>query len=125
MNSVPPAERRVLCLRDLKALGIEYSNQHLCRLEKAGNFPRRFKLSPIGGRFGAVVWDAQEIAEYLAKRRASSDPNVLLRECAKVAGLSVDEYVERERLRDAAWRKKSAETRKKNREAEAANEASP
>jgi len=50
---------------------VGYSRQHIDRLERDDLFPRRFKLSPNGGRNGAVGWDADEVDAYLAARVAS------------------------------------------------------
>ena len=43
----------------------------LRRREKAGTFPRRFKLDPNSGPFGAVGHDYDEVQEYIEERRAS------------------------------------------------------
>ncbi len=45
----------------------------LRRWERAGTFPKRFKLDPNSGPFGAVGHDYHEIQEHLEKRRASRD----------------------------------------------------
>lgn len=52
---------------------VGFSRQHIDRLERDDLFPRRFKLSPNGGRNGAVAWDADEVDTYLAARVASRD----------------------------------------------------
>lgn len=55
---------------DLYKLGIRYSRQHLDRLEKAGKFPRRIKLTPNG----RVGWLASEIHAWIHERiRRSRD----------------------------------------------------
>ncbi len=43
----------------------------LRRWEEAGSFPRRFKLNPDGGPFGAVGHDYGEVMEWIDDRRAS------------------------------------------------------
>lgn len=43
----------------------------LTRWEKAGLFPRRFKLVPNSGPFGAVGHDYAEVMQWLAERRNS------------------------------------------------------
>ena len=48
-----------------------YSSQHRGRLEKRGLFPRRFKLNPAGGKYGAVGWDDDELDEWVEARAAS------------------------------------------------------
>ncbi len=45
----------------------------LRRMEKAGIFPRRFKINPDSGPFGAVAHDYDEVQEYIEKRRASRE----------------------------------------------------
>jgi predicted DNA-binding transcriptional regulator AlpA len=46
----------------------EYS---LWRLERAGHFPKRFKLNPVGHKFGAVGHDYAEVMAWIEGRRAS------------------------------------------------------
>ena len=41
-----------------------YCNVHLHRLEEAGILPRRFKLNPDGGKYGAVGWMESWIDTY-------------------------------------------------------------
>lgn len=48
-----------------------YSVFHLWRLERAGRFPRRFKLNGDGGARGAVGWVQAEVDEWLKQRAAS------------------------------------------------------
>lgn len=47
--------------RGLKARGVNYTNQHLLRLEKAGKFPQRVRLSAI-----RVAWLQDEIDGWIA-----------------------------------------------------------
>ena len=55
-------QSRLLSYKELKILkGINYSRQHLDRLEKAGEFPKRIK---IGAR---VYWYEHEIDEYVLR----------------------------------------------------------
>ena len=55
-------QSRLLSYKELKILkGITYSRQHLDRLEKAGEFPKRIK---IGAR---VYWYEHEIDEYVLR----------------------------------------------------------
>lgn len=44
------------------------------RMEKAGTFPKRFKLNPDGGPFGAVGWDADELDAWVKARADSRTP---------------------------------------------------
>lgn len=45
--------------------GIRFSNQHLLRLEAAGQFPKRVYLTT-----GRVLWQASEIEAHIAERLA-------------------------------------------------------
>ena len=57
-------QSRILTYPELKLRkGIPYSRQHLERLEKAGEFPRRIQIS--AGRIG---WYEHEIDEWLRKK---------------------------------------------------------
>ena len=47
------------------------SDVHVRRLEKAGTFPRRFKLVAGSGKYGATGWWLSDILEYVAKRAAT------------------------------------------------------
>lgn len=51
----------------LRERGIAYHPEYLRKLEKDGKFPRRV---PIGGG-RAVLWDRDEILEYIAGRLAA------------------------------------------------------
>jgi len=64
---------RFISAADLYKLGIRYSRQHLDRLEKAGQFPRRVKLTPNG----RVGWLESEIQEWLHSRIEHSRANWL------------------------------------------------
>lgn len=56
---------RVIARNRLKAeKGIFYSDVHLLRMEKKGQFPKSFKLGP-----GRVAYDEAEIDEWLKQRR--------------------------------------------------------
>ena len=59
---------RILNAADLKAKGIGYHAVHLARLEAAGKFPRRVKLSEgVGGRVG---WLENEVDAWILARAA-------------------------------------------------------
>ena len=45
-----------------------YCGMTLRRMERAGTFPKRFKLNPNGGTFGAVGHDADEVAAWVEAR---------------------------------------------------------
>ena len=53
-------------------------NMQCRRLEAEGNFPKRFKLNPDGGPFGAVGWDFDELMAWIASRRGSRGPTAAL-----------------------------------------------
>ena len=46
--------------------GISYSDDHLRRMEKKGQFPKSFPLGP-----GRVAYDEEEIDDWLVKRAAT------------------------------------------------------
>ena len=51
---------------------IGLSGMHIRRLEEAGVFPKRFKLCPDSGKFGACGWMMSRIQAYLKKRAATA-----------------------------------------------------
>ena len=53
---------RILSKRQLKEL-VLYSPQHIARLEKAGEFPKRVQLGP-----NRVGWVEQEVLDWLQQR---------------------------------------------------------
>ena len=63
---------RVLRLPETERL-TGYSNMQIMRLEKAGRFPKRFKLNPEGGKYGACGHNYGEVVEWLEERRASRE----------------------------------------------------
>ena len=72
VTDLNPTARRVMRLPETTRV-IGLCDMTLRRLEAAGTFPRRFKLNPDGGHFGAVAHDYDEVQEYIEKRRASRD----------------------------------------------------
>ena len=50
-----------------------YSDVQLWRMEKAGRFPKRFKLNPAAGKYGATGHDYHEVMAWLEARRRSRD----------------------------------------------------
>ena len=59
---------RVIARNQLKAeKGIGYSEIHLKRMEKKGQFPKSFPLGP-----GRVAYDEAEIDEWLKRQKASA-----------------------------------------------------
>jgi len=53
---------RILSKRDVRAL-VLYSPQHIARLEKVGQFPRRVRLGP-----NRVGWVEDEVLDWLQQR---------------------------------------------------------
>ncbi|MEY8118443.1 helix-turn-helix transcriptional regulator [Falsihalocynthiibacter sp. BN13B15] len=53
----------LLGYEDLKVLGVSYSREHLRRLEAAGHFPLRIRLSP-----GRIAWKLIEIEKWIETR---------------------------------------------------------
>ncbi|MFC6583710.1 helix-turn-helix transcriptional regulator [Sulfitobacter aestuariivivens] len=53
---------RILSKKQLKEL-VLYSPQHIARMEKAGNFPKRIRLGP-----NRVGWVEDEVLEWLQPR---------------------------------------------------------
>ena len=47
------------------------SDVHRRRLEKADIYPKRFKLVPNSGKYGAAGWWLSDILQYLEKRAAT------------------------------------------------------
>ena len=67
--------RRVLRPREtVQVTG--YCDMQLRRMEAAGSFPRRFKLNPDGGPYGACGHDSNEVMAWLEARRASREDTV-------------------------------------------------
>jgi prophage regulatory protein len=62
-NSLPATI--LLSRDDLKEIGIHFSAPHLLRLESAGKFPRRVRLSPL-----RVAWIKQEVLDWIEQRAA-------------------------------------------------------
>ena len=61
----------------LRRLGIDFTNQHLLRLEAAGRFPRRASL---GHR--RVVWVYSEILAWISDRLKQREAAAAERRCA-------------------------------------------
>ncbi|TWA91098.1 helix-turn-helix transcriptional regulator [Bradyrhizobium stylosanthis] len=58
--------QKLIAYEGLSAKGIVYSKTQLWRLERAGKFPRRVKLSAM-----RVAWIETEIDEWIAARIAA------------------------------------------------------
>jgi prophage regulatory protein len=65
-------ERLLVSRKQLRELGVPYSFQHLDRLERAGEFPRRIKLGRHRG--SRVVWRYKEVLDWLEARALSTPP---------------------------------------------------
>jgi prophage regulatory protein len=57
--------RRLLKFKQLLELGISFSREHVRRLECAGKFPKRLRLSPQ-----KIAWFENEILAWVAERDA-------------------------------------------------------
>ena len=56
---------RLVDKKGLKTIyGIPYCSQHIARLEKAGDFPKRINLGPC-----RVAWYCSEVETWIASRR--------------------------------------------------------
>jgi len=62
---------RLIPFDALKTKGIEYSKPSLLRLEKAGRFPRRVRLSA-----GRYVYSESEIDAYIEAKIAERDASI-------------------------------------------------
>jgi prophage regulatory protein len=65
-------DRLLVSKKELKTLGIPYSFQHIARLEKAGQFPKRVQLGPC-----RVAWRYEEVCEWINARIARRDAAAL------------------------------------------------
>ncbi len=70
--SLNSTARRVMRLPETTQV-VGYCDMTLRRMEKAGTFPKRFKLNPEGGHFGAVGHDFSEVMAWMESRRASRE----------------------------------------------------
>ena len=71
--STPPApilstQTRVLTRASLKAYGIPFSNPTLLRLERRGEFPKRFFLTPK-----TPAWTMDDITAWIATRQTVTE----------------------------------------------------
>ena len=71
-TNLNPTTRRVMRLPETTRVA-GACDMTLRRMERAGTFPKRFKLNPDGGPFGAVGHDHGEVMEWIEGRRASRD----------------------------------------------------
>ena len=52
---------------------VGFCGAHIARLEKAGLFPKRFKMNPDSGKYGAVGHLESHIDKWMKERAASVD----------------------------------------------------
>jgi prophage regulatory protein len=57
--------QKLLSSSDLRRRGITFSRTHLLRLELAGNFPKRLRLSPL-----RIAWICEEVDAWIEQRAA-------------------------------------------------------
>ena len=62
-------DRMLVSKKELKLIGIPYSFQHIARLEKAGQFPKRVVLGQC-----RVAWVYAEVCKWIEDRVAKRDP---------------------------------------------------
>jgi predicted DNA-binding transcriptional regulator AlpA len=72
MTEPLPVPTRVLRPSETCRL-VGLSSTQLWRLERAGDFPRRFKIAPHSGPYGAAGHDYAEVIAWLESRRRSRD----------------------------------------------------
>ncbi len=48
------------------------SGMHIRRLEAAGTFPKRFKICPNSGKYGATGWLLSWVREYIEQRAGTT-----------------------------------------------------
>ncbi len=63
MEQIEEQNFRLLSRDGLRELGIDYCNVHLLRLERAGRFPQRIRLSAY-----RVMWSESEVKNWLRDR---------------------------------------------------------
>ena len=63
------SQKKLVSKKELKSVcGIPYSPQHIARLEKAGDFPKRIKLGQC-----RVAWLLSEVEEWIDRRLDDRD----------------------------------------------------
>lgn len=63
------SQKRLVSKKELKTvLGIPYSLQHIARLEKAGQFPKRIRLGQ-----NRVAWMQSEVEAWIEERLADRE----------------------------------------------------
>ena len=61
--------QKLVSKKELKSIyGVPYSFQHIARLERAGQFPKRIRLGQC-----RVAWLADEVAAWIEERIANRD----------------------------------------------------
>lgn len=64
-------ERLLVSKKEFKTIGIPYSFQHIARLERAGQFPKRIQLGQC-----RVAWCYKEVCQWIDDRIARRDPAI-------------------------------------------------
>ncbi len=58
---------------------VQFTNQHLRRLEEVGKFPPRFRLAEGSGKTGACGWKLSVIQDWIDERAATAHvPAIIL-----------------------------------------------
>src|SRR5260370_19613123 len=73
-----PDEDSIIRDPELRRLLGDCSRMTIVRWEKNGTFPKRFKLSPLSGEYGAIGWSRTEVMAWAADRRASRQATFLV-----------------------------------------------
>jgi len=80
-----PDEDSIIRDPELRRLLGDCSRMTIVRWEKNGTFPKRFKLSPLSGEYGAIGWSRTEVMAWLAERRASRQATYLVASATPIA----------------------------------------
>lgn len=64
--------KQLICKKELTKL-VKYSPQHIARLEKAGQFPKRLRLGQ-----NRVAWMLSEVEAWIEERLAKRDERSLI-----------------------------------------------
>jgi prophage regulatory protein len=70
-NTAPLFQRKLVNFKQLRAMGISWSREHVWRLEAKNKFPRRIYLSPQ-----KVAWFEDEVLQWLEARAAERNTRI-------------------------------------------------
>jgi predicted DNA-binding transcriptional regulator AlpA len=69
MNARTPPPDEVVRQPEISRI-VGLCDMSLRRMEKAGAFPKRFKLNALSGPYGGVGWSRVEVMAWIAERKA-------------------------------------------------------